>query len=498
MKRRIFIISFICQLAFGINFSESTLISDGVTSHNLYPDMAVTDSGNIFIVWVNTHGGGDIHFIMSNDYGQTFSDISTVNSVPNYATTIGYSGPQVEVWGDTIHVLWTDQRNGYDHTSAYYARSVDQGITWEETQIGHPNGVNFYPELLMDSQGTLHASFHYFLSESFAYRHIAHTFSADGGNTWSAFSDVSDYETGEPCDCCPIDLHELPNGQLISGFRNNVSNIRDMYSTLWNPEQNSWSNLSRMSYDDFFISYCPTNGPALVSQDSTLGMAYMTEINGESRVFLSLSEGLGDTFSVVLPMEMTSETNIYQSHPAATITSNGNIHILWEDSRNGGDILYGKREIGQNYITDITTVNDSLTSSPEIAPKLGKDANDNLYAVWVDRRMGRHIRFSSTIAPDLSTKFENIPSSFKLLDPFPNPFNPITTIRFNVDVEKELFASLNVIDIRGHIVEILLNGLIESGQHEIQWDASTYSSGIFFISLTANGQTKTVKSVLVK
>ena len=253
-----------------------------------------------------------------------------------------------------------------------------------------------------------------------------------------------------------------------------------------------------MSYDDFFISYCPTNGPALVSQDSTLGMAYMTEINGESRVFLSLSEGLGDTFSVVLPMEMTSETNIYQSHPTATITSNGNIHILWEDSRNGGDILYGKREIGQNYITDITTVNDSLTSSPEIAPKLGKDANDNLYAVWVDRRMGRHIRFSSTIAPDLSTKFENIPSLFKLLEPFQNTFNPITTIRFNVDVEKELFASLNVIDIRGHIVEILLNGLIESGQHEIQWDASTYSSGIFFISLTANGQTKTVKSVLVK
>ncbi|MBT3519513.1 MAG: T9SS type A sorting domain-containing protein, partial [Candidatus Marinimicrobia bacterium] len=134
----------------------------------------------------------------------------------------------------------------------------------------------------------------------------------------------------------------------------------------------------------------------------------------------------------------------------------------------------------------------------EIAPKLGKDANDNLYAVWVDRRMGRHIRFSSTIAPDLSTKFENIPSLFKLLEPFPNPFNPITTIRFNVDVEKELFASLNVIDIRGRIVEILLKDFIESGQHEIQWDASTYSSGIFFISLTANGQTKTVKSVLVK
>ena len=129
---------------------------------------------------------------MSNDHGQTFTNFSTVNQVENHAITIGFSGPQIEVWRDTIHVIWSDQRNGYDHSTVFYARSIDQGLTWEEIQIGYPNGVNFYPELLIDSQGILHASFHYYLPGSFVYQFIAHTYSSDGGESWSNFNIVSD------------------------------------------------------------------------------------------------------------------------------------------------------------------------------------------------------------------------------------------------------------------------------------------------------------------
>ena len=498
MKLKYFIIPLMCQLAFGLNFSESVLVSGGVSSHNLYPDLAVSDSGDIYIVWVNTLSGGDVHFSMSTNQGQTFSQVSTVNSVLNHATTIGFSGPQVEVWGDTIHVLWTDQRDGYAHTSAYYARSIDQGVTWEETQIGHPNGVNFYPELLVDSQGILHASFHYFQSGSFAYRHIAHTFSIDGGNSWSELLIVSDYEPGEPCDCCPIDLHELPNGKIINGFRNNVDNIRDMFSMEWNPENSSWINLSPMSFDEFYISYCPTNGPSLVSQDSLLAMAYMTELNGEARIFLTVSENMGDTFPITLSMNMTSGTNIFQSHPSSAITSDGDIHILWEDSRDGGNIRYGRRGVGQSFISDISTVNDSMTTSAEIAPRLATDTNNNLYAVWVDKRLGRHIRFSSTLTPVLSTETNDLPETFTLYAPYPNPFNPVTTIQFFSGDAKMSHHQLKIFDITGQLIETLVDGTIEPGHHEIQWNASIHSSGIYFISLTKNGLSKTVKSIFVK
>ena len=292
MINRFSILFFIFQMIYGNDFATSTLVSGEVTNHNLYPEMAVTDSGKIYIVWVNTQGGGDIHFTMSIDHGQTFTNFSTVNQVENHAITIGFSGPQIEVWRDTIHVIWSDQRNGYDHSTIYYARSFDQGLTWEEMRIGHPNGVNFYPELLIDSQGILHASFHYYLPGSFAYQYIAHTYSSDGGESWSNFNIVSDYESGEPCDCCPVELHEMPDGKIINGFRNNENNIRDMFSMDWHPEDSSWINLSPMSYDDYFVNYCPTSGHSLVSLDSIVALAYMW-----------------DTFSVKIPMEMTSGVN---------------------------------------------------------------------------------------------------------------------------------------------------------------------------------------------
>ncbi|MBT3179303.1 MAG: T9SS type A sorting domain-containing protein [Candidatus Marinimicrobia bacterium] len=499
MKYFLLFLGLISQFILANEFSQSTLVSTELTAYNYYPDIEVDESGTIYIVWVNSHQGGDVHFAMSNDHGQTFTHLSRVNHVLNQATTIGFSGPQIEVLNDTIHVLWTDQRSGYSHTSAYYARSIDQGISWEESQIGHPNGVNFYPELMIDSEGIIHASFHYYQSGSFDYHHIAHTFSSDGGETWSEYSNVSDYEIGEPCDCCPIELHELPNGKIIHGFRNNNENIRDMFSTEWKSEDSTWINLAPLSYDNYFVDFCPSSGPSMVSLDSTVAMAYMAGLNGDTRVFLSLSDDLGDTFSVNIPLEISGQTDINQNHPSAVITDNGDIHMIWEDSRNGGNILYGKLEFGQTLFSDFSTVNDSATTFPEIAPKLARDSEGFLYAVWVDRRYGRQIHFSTTYPVPLSNQHKIIPDLFTLFEPYPNPFNPRTTIQFSIQSEiSHAFALLQVLDINGRIVETLVNEKKEKGIHKIQWNASDYSSGVYFISLKIHENVKTVKTILLK
>ena len=76
MINRFSILFFIFQIIYGNDFTPSTLVSGEVTNHNLYPEIAVTDSGEIYIVWVNTQGGGDVHFTMSIDHGQTFTNFS--------------------------------------------------------------------------------------------------------------------------------------------------------------------------------------------------------------------------------------------------------------------------------------------------------------------------------------------------------------------------------------------------------------------------------------
>tara|TARA_B100000029_G_C16753020_1_gene658947 strand:+ start:327 stop:485 length:159 start_codon:yes stop_codon:yes gene_type:complete len=48
---------------------------------------------------------------------------------------------------------------------------------------------------------------------------------------------------------------------------------------------------------------------------------------------------------------MTSSSGFYQNHPFAVMTDDGNIHMIWEDSRDNGNILYSVLESGQSFMT---------------------------------------------------------------------------------------------------------------------------------------------------
>ena len=92
---------------------------------------------------------------------------------------------------------------------------------------------------------------------------------------------------------------------------------------------------------------------------------------------------------------------------------------------------------------------------------------------------------------------EIIPKMFQLYPAYPNPFNPVTTIRLAI-VETQHTASLRIFDITGHLVKTLAEGEINPGQHEITWDASGLSSGVYFITLKSAQYSQTQKAILLK
>nr|MBC8335623.1 T9SS type A sorting domain-containing protein [Candidatus Desulfolinea nitratireducens] len=75
-----------------------------------------------------------------------------------------------------------------------------------------------------------------------------------------------------------------------------------------------------------------------------------------------------------------------------------------------------------------------------------------------------------------------------------NPFNPTTTIRFSVDG----YVSLQIYDITGRLVETLIEDRMPIGDYEVRWDASEYSSGLYFIRLSLGDKTYTRKTLLLK
>jgi len=89
-----------------------------------------------------------------------------------------------------------------------------------------------------------------------------------------------------------------------------------------------------------------------------------------------------------------------------------------------------------------------------------------------------------------------LPTGFTLNQNFPNPFNATTTITFNL--AKTGGVNLSVYNLMGQKVEILMDNNLQAGQHRITWDASTYSSGIYFYKLSAGDKTFTNRMTLLK
>ena len=209
--------------------------------------------------------------------------------------------------------------------------------------------------------------------------------------------------------------------------------------------------------------------------------------------------------STVVVEQFTDSTDvdawIYDS--AAVVIENAGFDVVRIDMP--GYIDYYGWIIPALYLNYLM-VNDGIIGNKFNVPAWDNAAQDVLESLFPDREVallftpevclsGGGIHCITNDQPLQSTvAIEDerpIPIKFTLHPPYPNPFNPTTTIRFNIPVETQRVGdpavsratSLQIFDITGRLVETLINGKIQPGNHEIKWDASPYSSGIYFVEL---------------
>ena len=91
---------------------------------------------------------------------------------------------------------------------------------------------------------------------------------------------------------------------------------------------------------------------------------------------------------------------------------------------------------------------------------------------------------------------EEAPVAFSLAEAYPNPFNPTTTIAYSVPENQNV--TLNVYNTTGQLVQTLVNGMVERGEHKVVFDASSLSSGVYVYTLQTANETAMQKMVLVK
>ena len=89
-----------------------------------------------------------------------------------------------------------------------------------------------------------------------------------------------------------------------------------------------------------------------------------------------------------------------------------------------------------------------------------------------------------------------IPETTQLFDAYPNPFNPQTTIQYNVD--KDGPVSLKIYDIIGKKVADFSSDYCSAGEYRILWDASALPSGGYFIVMQSQSVVLMKKAILLK
>ena len=88
------------------------------------------------------------------------------------------------------------------------------------------------------------------------------------------------------------------------------------------------------------------------------------------------------------------------------------------------------------------------------------------------------------------------PTEYSLSQNYPNPFNPTTTIEYSIPVSGNV--KLIVYNSLGEHVSTLVNDFKESGNYQVDFNATNLSSGIYYYSLKANTFIATKKMLLIK
>ena len=168
-----------------------------------------------------------------------------------------------------------------------------------------------------------------------------------------------------------------------------------------------------------------------------------------------------------------------------------------DDNFNNNIIGYGKNLNGAT-LNAYSSNGDSLWLSSQIGyPGLGDrcfQQLDNKQFICTGESWEGIILTKTDSTGQVTATDENIMASLSSnLFCYPNPFNPEITISFTVSKPTDI--EIKVFNVRGQIIEKLLDEQKEVGKHSIIFNAKEYSSGIYFIQLIISDKLKKVKKV---
>lgn len=302
----------------GVEWSELPLPAG---SNSATPSLARAQDGNVYVSWTTSTEDGQ-HALSISRFDRNTKGWHApvqiarganwfINWADNATVTTGLRGRVAAVW----YVLNED--SGYH---AVVSTSTDHGQTWTSPQ-----------PLSTESNGTEFVSFAPMLNGSWLAVWLDNRARERSGSMQlrSRIIDSDDPDTlidARVCDCCPINTLVLPNGSVLTAYRDRSDDeVRDIaYQSF---SRGEWSEATAPAQDGWKIEGCPVNGASLSRRSGHVATAWFTGANDKPQVMTARSNNLGRSWNLVARLDDPE-------HPAkgsvsSTVLRDGSQWVSW-------------------------------------------------------------------------------------------------------------------------------------------------------------------------
>lgn len=440
----------------------------------------VANGDSIHLVWQEfRHGSPEIYYKRSTDAGASWGVDTRLTNDPgwSYDASIGVSG-------SVLHLVWGDDFDEGANVEIVYKRSEDGGSTWgPSTRLTFADSWSESPSIAIEDS-IIHLVWYDWRDATGDWDYeIYYKRSTDGGLTWGPDTRLTDNPSYSGFPCVAV------SGQVVHVVWEDDRDVT-MTGTIYYKRSAdggaTWG-------PDTRLSELPSDGwdPVVAVSGSDVHVVWMDERGGEAReIYYKRSTDGGLTWS-----EDTRLTNAVASSEFPTIAVSGSIvHVTWGDKRDMNFEIYYKRseDAGITWAED-TRLTDAFGESnyPFIAT-----SDSTVHVIWNESRDGNEeIYYKRNPTGNLIVGVENVLAlnSSQVVSIYPNPASSILNISFNSQSDETI--TLRFMDMSGKTFK-MYNFTAVEGMNQYKINLDDFRSGLYFIELT-NGIHRNFKKVII-
>ena len=480
----------VCMLVGNFSFAQSAVlqlyppivVAGGSTYNSTKPRIALVNDSIPLIIWGKPGPGGKV--FVSKWNGTSFTAPLQVSPSALNAYSNPNDGPNIAARGDTAFVTYFSMAGAI--TKVYLNSSFDGGNTFNDTvrvDAQYPNGNKYaYSPFVAVAPGGNPFLCYETSTSTLALPEQLFNRSVNGGQSFSVEVNADYSAPGEPCECCPPSI-VIKDSMVFMLFRNNMSNVRDIFCAISSDSGNTFNTAVRVDFSNWVINGCPSQGPEGYIWNDSLLAVYMSDPGSFARIHIGTMNTTTYQYGTNYYVDTNFTGLVIQRHPS--IAGNGDtIGISWEDNRAGNNDCYISVSLaGTSGFSNTIRTSDTVLgnqSTPHIAYHNGffhityrnEATNEVIY---------RKAKTSGTVGVQ-----EPSPNDFTL-NIYPNPGNGIFTLETS-EINSELMIS-------NFLGEKVYHTKIKS---EItKFDLSGVAKGIYFIQLISERKNSITKKILI-